>query len=84
MIFIFWLVFSGLVGYLASTKGRSGFGYFLLSAILSPLIGLFAVLILKDINEENSIQLGTMKKCQYCAEIIKSEAVKCKHCGADV
>jgi hypothetical protein len=51
-IFFLWLVFAIGVGILASSRGRSGFGFFLLSAVLSPLIGLIAVLVTKNLKDE--------------------------------
>ncbi len=31
--------------------------------------------------ERQAIQLGDMKKCSTCAELVKAEAVKCRFCG---
>ena len=35
-------------------------------------------------HEKVQIASGNMQKCAYCAELIKKEAVVCKHCGKDV
>jgi hypothetical protein len=51
-IFLVWLIFAALVGWLAHSRGRSGFGFFLIAALLSPLVGLIAVLVTKNLNEE--------------------------------
>lgn len=51
-IFFGWLVFSILVGVLADTRGRSGLGFFFLSAFLSPLVGLIVVLVIQDLAKE--------------------------------
>jgi hypothetical protein len=75
--FLAWLVLAVVVGIVASNRGRSGFGYFLLSLILSPLIGLIILLILGR-NE------GDQRKCPACAEMIKAEASKCRFCGTEV
>jgi len=45
MTVIIWLGVSILVGALASGKGRSGFGWFILSVLLSPIIGAIALVI---------------------------------------
>ena len=52
MEIVLWLGFSILVGALASGKGCSGVGYFFLSLLLSPIIGIIIVLIAGEKKEE--------------------------------
>jgi hypothetical protein len=44
-----WLVFAILVGIAASSRGRSGFRWFCLAVLLSPLITIFVLLVLPDL-----------------------------------
>lgn len=80
-VFIFWFALSCIAGYVAGNKGHSGFAFFFLSLLLSPLIGLTWALVAKDINDEVAVKSGDLKKCLHCAELVKKEATKCKHCG---
>lgn len=85
-VFFFWLLFSIAVGIMASNKGRSGFGWFLLSCLISPLLGLLFCAVSKDLTKQAvsvAEQPGpdTHVKCPACAEWVMPEAKVCKHCG---
>jgi|TARA_Y100000310_G_scaffold284166_1_gene306767 hypothetical protein len=64
-----WFVLSILAGWLARRRGRSGFGYFLLSVIVSPFAGIAVVLILGRKGEHSG--------APHCVERIEPEADDC-------
>lgn len=77
-----WFLLSIAVGVLAGNKGRSGFGFFLLSLILSPLIGLIFALAVRNLKTERDLPSPyTHVRCPDCRELVLKEAKKCKHCG---
>jgi hypothetical protein len=74
VIILTWLVFSCGVGVLASSRGRSGIGFTLLSLITSPLLGLIIVLIMKDLNAEKEQQYIATREHERQLESIKAIA----------
>lgn len=83
---LFWIGFAIAVGIWASNRGRSGFGWFLLACIISPLLAAIFLAVTKNHSEtkvlaEQKIEF-THTKCTECAEFVLPEAIKCKHCGA--
>lgn len=70
---------------IASSKGRSFGLWWIYGALLFIVALIHALCIGKDHKaiEQSQLKEGLVK-CPYCAEPIKPEAVKCKHCGSDV
>lgn len=49
-LLVMWVVLSAIVGLAASAKGRSGVGFFLLSLLITPLIGLLVALVVPRVD----------------------------------
>lgn len=80
---VIWLVCGIIAAIIGTNKGRSGCGWFLVGVLLGPLGIILALVVAKDTEEveKRNIQSGEMKKCPFCAELVRKEAVVCKHCG---
>lgn len=80
---IFYVFFAILPASIATKKGRSGFEFFLIGLLLTPIIGIISALLAKpNIKkiEEEQIKLGLSRRCSNCAEVVKRRARVCKHC----
>lgn len=74
--YILYFVFCLLVGVYARWIKRGEVAWFLLSLIISPLLG-FLILLVAGPPKEN------LKKCPKCAEEVKAEAMVCRFCHYD-
>ena len=82
-----WVVLSALAGSIAQAKGRSAAAYFFCSILFSPLVGIILALAVSPDNaalERKALRDGKARKCPACAELVKPDAIKCKHCGAEL
>jgi hypothetical protein len=74
-LLLVWIVGSVIVYVVAKNRGLAPAGYILLSILLSPIIGLVAVLLSKPKTERRA-------PCWQCREMVVEGAAQCRFCGA--
>lgn len=85
-VFIVSAILGLIPAFIAKEKGRDFALWWLYGTFLFLIALIHSIVMSADTKqiEHEAISSGDMKKCEFCAELIKQEAKVCKHCGRDV
>ena len=72
-VFVVALVFGVVSSIIACSKGRNSLGWFFAGLIIGPFALVVAAM-------PPVVREGQFKRCPGCAEIIRAEAIRCRHC----
>jgi hypothetical protein len=89
LVLVGWAIAAGIVAVAADARGRSAFGWFLISLVISPLLGLILVLVMKNQRSPapavGDVSSGAKRApCPRCGESIPLAAYVCRFCGLDL
>lgn len=73
-----------VMGTSVATQGAASAALAATLAVLVPVVALVMVLLAKNGQQiaAETGQYGQYRKCPFCAEPVRVEAVKCRHCGS--
>ncbi len=82
---VVWILCAALAEGIAMSKGRSGCMWTIVGGLLGPLgvIAAAAMPVKQDVLDERAVRRGILRRCPFCAEAIKKEAVICPHCRGE-
>jgi hypothetical protein len=85
LIFVLsWIICGIATAVIASSKGRDGCGWGILGFLLGPIGILMAIGIAAVSDDHRALATGELRKCPFCAELIRREAIKCRFCGSEI
>ncbi|SEJ33932.1 hypothetical protein SAMN05216201_107102 [Pseudomonas linyingensis] len=94
-LFLFWVAVAIVTGLAAQSRGRSFMAWFALGFLFS-FLALIAVLVMNRVETADDVDRTSQaiaskhgiskfyRKCPACAEVVRREAKKCKHCQSEL
>lgn len=78
--------FGLLGGVVAERRGKDFWNWYWLCFCFGwiPLVVLAFTGKTKERDDADLLSSGQHKTCPYCAEVVKIQAIKCKHCGSEI
>lgn len=85
LLLVIWFGGALVVGVIATTRNRSGFAWFVLALLLSPvLMGLLVALVPRGDSGRDAFTAETHRHCPQCREVVRVDARRCKHCHSTI
>jgi hypothetical protein len=83
-VFVACLLIGLIPAAIAHGKGRSFMGWWIFGSLLFIVALPWAICMKADLKTKDAEALssGDFRKCPECAELVRAEARKCKHCGS--